>query len=267
MPRAFLKCQVPSAGEWVVVLENETLKAGIDATRGACLRELHYKPAGANLVVIACAFDTSGIHAQFQNLPFEAIAERRDETGCSLALQAAFENMKLVRAFSLEHGESCLCLDETLENLDTHEREMLWGWGVALGSALIDSDTRIDAPAVSYFDPREEPILRMRWPRLADGTDLATTRCTSGGKVRRVYLTDFNEGRCAVVSPARKLRVELRWDAAVFPYCWIEEHADAITLAPFSGMPNAIEEGHGLVAIPAGSSLTARFEVRTTELP
>src|SRR6185295_6828209 len=114
---------------------------------------------------------------------------------------------------------------------------------------------------VSYFDSRDEPVLRLRWPMLANGTNLAATR-SAGAESRRIFLTDFNEGRCAVVNTSRKLRMELRWDAALFPNCWIEEQAGQLSVGPFSGLPSAVEDGHGLVSISASQPMKTRFEVR-----
>ena len=54
---------------------------------------------------------------------------------------------------------------------------------------------------MSYFDPRDEPMLRLRWPK--------------AGSSPQLFLTDFSEGRCSIENPARKLRVARHLDDGV----------------------------------------------------
>jgi len=239
----------------VICLENELLRVGVDLDRGAALSELLYKPANVNVLT------PSGAPDGFDAFHFEAGPELRDADGCSRVCTAVEQPPRWTKRFALRAKSPTLVIEETLTNTNNEECAVLMCARVAFGAPLAGVDCRIDAPVVSYFDPREEPILRMRWPKLADGTDLSNSRA-AGTETRKFYLTDFSEGLCRLVNAARKLSVEVHWDAAQLPYCWIEERENEISVAPASGLPSAAEDGHGLIAIPAGASATMRTEIR-----
>lgn len=165
--------------------------------------------------------------------------------------------LKLTNIVSARDG--VLRLDETVENLGLNAVDVLWRQQLTLPGIFVCTGCRIDASAASYFDPREEPILRLRWPMQVDGEDLSRINF-SGEKV--YYLSDFSEGRCRVEQTELKIAVELCWDMTSFPYCWFNQRRDALCLSPCTGLPKALEEGHGLLSIPAGGRETAWFEVR-----
>lgn len=239
----------------MICLENEFLRVGVDLEHGAALSELLHKPANVNVLA------PSGAPNGFDAIRFEAGPEQRDANGRSRVCTAVEQPPRWTKRFALKAGAPILVIEETLTNTNSEECAVLMCARVAFGAPLAGADCRIDAPVVSYFDPREEPILRMRWPKLADGTDLSNSRA-AGTETRRFYLTDFSEGLCRLENAAQKLSVEVRWDAAQLPYCWIEERANEIRVAPASGLPTAAEDGHGLIAIPPGASATMRTEIR-----
>lgn len=248
-----------------MLLENDLIRVTLEPARSGRLSGFYYKPAGLDFIAASGVGPPElGVHALFQDARFETIAAILDEATSSATLSARSKDgsLKLSKSFSLKDGGIEFEILETIENLGAQEREILWGLRVPIGPPFLDGHSEIQAPAVSYFDPREEPILRMRWPKLADGTDLSSARCNRPGEKRTFLLTDFGEGVCRVISRSRKLGVEVCWDAKMFPYCWLEESAEMLSLSPFTGLPNALEEGHGTLTLPAGGSATAKFIVR-----
>ncbi len=248
-----------------MLLENDQIRVTLDPNKGAALSGFYYKSAGLNFIASSGAsIPEASVHALFQGMRFETISTSQNESATSATLSARSQDasLKLSKTLTLKKGEIEFEIAETIENLGAQEREILWGLRVPIGPPFLDGHNEIQAPAVSYFDPREEPILRMRWPKLADGTDLSTTRCARPEEAKTFLLTDFGQGLCRVISRSRKFGVEVCWDEKMFPYCWLEESAERLCLSPFTGLPNALEEGHGTLTLPAGDSATARFALR-----
>lgn len=277
-----------------IILENDRIRAEISPSHGGAVQQLFYKPANLPLFYdnrVADAppqliehvpggwfecFPNSGMPGTGREwaVPFSISAS----SAASVTLEGISPHapVKIVKTFSLGDGPSAIAIDETISNLQDTELAVFWGQHVMLSAPFYAAETRIEVPATSYFDPREDPILRMRWPLMADGTDLSKVGPgTLGSKL--FYLSDFSEGRYRVVSPQSKLAFEMRWDANQFPYCWMMENTSSgeanwwgnrntLCLNPFTGLPQALKEGHGLLTIPPRASVTARFETAIIEL-
>ena len=246
------------------ILENDQLRAEVSSI-GAQLQVLQFKPMRLDMIRPDDGQAPNGAGSLLQNAPFEVRSELRDEKGSRATFAATAQGFDLARTYSIPKNEACVSVEETLSASNESELNLLWGWRIALATPFIDSSCRIETPAVSYFDSRDQPILRLRWPTLANGTNLATARC-AGAESRRLFLTDFNEGLCAIENASRKMRMELRWDPAPFPYCWIEEKAGQLSMGAFSGLPSAAEDGHGLITVSRTEPMKTRFEVRVAQL-
>jgi galactose mutarotase-like enzyme len=273
-----------------IILENDCLRAEVSPAHGAAVRRLVYKPANLPLFyesTLPAATSGRTEHVPggwFECFPNDGTTPGRGRewsvpftvtsagaAGVTLEGRSPHAPLTIAKTYALPAGANVLSLSETVTNPSDSELAVFWGQHIMLGAPFYGADTYIETSAASYFDPREEPILRLRWPLLNDGTDLSKVGPgTLGAKL--FYLSDFAEGRYRVVSPRQKLAFEMKWDALQFPYCWLMENTssgqanwwgnrDSLCLNPFTGLPQALREGHGLLTIPARGSVTARFEV------
>ena len=211
-----------------------------------------------------------GFHGEVWGLPFTlaSLKETPESVEATFSAKTVRTPFRVEKKFTLKKGEPTLFLDETVHNDSPLEIPVLWGHHPTLGAPFIDEHARIEIGATGYFNLADDPMMRLRWPHLADGTDLSVVRPLSSRQGKMVFATDFAEGKARVVSPTWKLAYELTWNAELFPYCWIWENAGqldapwfgrshALALEPYTGLAGALEEGHGLLRIGAGQSHTA----------
>jgi galactose mutarotase-like enzyme len=221
-----------------------------------------------------------GFHGEIFGLPFELNATHEDENSASATMTAFTVRTpwKLVKTLSLKKNDPTLYLEETATNLGEQDLDVLWGQHATFGAPFVDPHCYIDTPASSFFDERDNPRLRHRWPKAPDGLDMTKIRGPETHSTKMIFLTDFpREGMYRVVSPTFKLAFEMRWDAAKFPYVWMYENAGLLNspwwgrayilaLEPFTGFPKALEEGHGVINIKAGKSETVRFQASLVDV-
>jgi len=228
-------------------------------------------PNGAGATKINGA--SLGFHGEAWGLPFalKSINETADSAEATLVANCVRTPFRIEKKFSLKKDVPTLVLEETVTNTSSVEFVALWGQHPTLGAPFIDEHCRIELDATGYFNHFDEPMMRLRWPMLADGTDLSVVRGAQTNSGKMVYVTDFTEAKVRVVSPTWKLAYELKWNADIFPYCWLWENAGqtsapwwgrshALALEPFTGLKDAIEEGHGVIRLAGGASETGKFE-------
>lgn len=222
---------------------------------------------------------TIGFHGEVWGLPFELNATHEDEHSCSATMTVLTVRTpwKLTKTYSLKKNDPTLYIEETATNLGAQDLTVMWGQHPIFGAPFVDEHTYIEVPATSYFDPRDEPRLRLRWPMSRENIDLRKVGAPHSRTGKMVFVTDFSEGKYRVVSPTWKLAFELSWDANQFPYCWLYENCNELNwpwwgrayilaLEPFTGLPKAIEEGHGVMPIGAGKSETVKFSAKLVDL-
>src|SRR5262249_27208170 len=151
-------------------------------------------------------------------------------------------------------------------NLSHKDLNVMWGQHPFYGPPFIDAGCRIEIPATGYFDTADEPLLRRRWPNTEKGIDLRNVGTEDFPKGKMLFATDFDRGTYRIVNPTVKLAVEFNWEIEKFPYCWIYENAIpalkttgrnyGLAMEPFTGLPKALEEGHGVLPVKALSSET-----------
>jgi len=215
-----------------------------------------------------------GFHGEVWGLKFELNSVGESASGCSATMTALTVRtpFKLVKTFALKKNDPTLYLEETATNLGAIDLRVHWGQHPMLGAPFLDEKCRIETSATGFFDAKDEPMIRLRWPE-RDGVDLSRVRGPESREGKMVFVTDFDTGKYRIVSPTWHLAFEMVWDAETFPYCWLYENAGqvgapwfgrmyALALEPFTGLPNALSEGHGLLDIPAGKSETVRFDAR-----
>ncbi len=232
-----------------MILENDLIRLTTDPARGATISGLLDKTTGRDYAI------APGMAALLHDRSFDV----NDRTLSAISSDGA---LRLSKLFTLVTGERAVEISITIENLTAVERDVLWGERFAFNAQTLGPSCRVLAPIVSYFDPKEEPVLRMRWPNLVDGTDLSSARCITPGETRTFFLSDFAEGTCSLAAAASGSEIVLSWDVHQFSYCWLEETSGGIALAPFTGMPDAVNEGHGTLTLPPNGSVSTRFVIR-----
>ena len=216
-----------------------------------------------------------GFHGEIWGLPFElnGISEDNDQCSATMTAFTIRTPWKLVKTFSLKKNDPTLYLEETATNLGTMDLSVMWGQHPFFGAPFIDEHCIVEFSGTSFFDRNDKPMVRRRWPRTEAGIDLSKVSAHGAVTGSTFHITDFNEGKYRIVSPSWKLAFEMCWDAAKFPYCWLFTttcskgppwwgRGYGIAVEPFTGLPGAIEEGHGVIPIAAGKSETVRFEAR-----
>jgi galactose mutarotase-like enzyme len=210
-----------------------------------------------------------GFHGEIWGMPFELNSTVEEENLCSATMTAYTLRTpwKLTKTFMLKKNDPTLYLEETATNLGNLDLTVNWGQHPFYGAPFIDEHCRLEFPATGYFNHDDSPMVRLRWPDRDKSLAKVGKPGSNTGKM--LFVTDFEIGMYRIVSPTWNVALEMRWDAEKFPYCWVYEncnhtpawHGRAYGLAvePFTGMPKAIEEGHGVMSIAAQKSETVRF--------
>ena len=251
-----------------MILENAFVVLTLDA-RAASIIGLYDKASQTEFTTPpSLEKEQAGVAALFADQPFALTSEASDADGRSVSLAALSHDgsLKLTKCFAVKSGARGAELTLTLDNLGALERDILWGERFDFSAAAFGPAMQILAPAVSYFDPKEQPVLRMRWPHLAAGTDLSLPRTLPEGARETYFLSDFADGKCGLACPEKHVALELEWDAQQFSYCWLELTAQSVAISPFTGMPDAINEGHGTLTLAGNGSVSARFTLEIAPL-
>lgn len=136
---------------------------------------------------------------------------------------------------------AALEVSETVRNLSTSVREVMWSHHPAFGAPLLSGSSRVEAPAAWFQadDERDLPAgdlevgAKSPWPmartRTGDEADLSLLPSEHERSDRFGYLGEFDEGRASISNPDLGLRAVLTWDLETFPYAWywLEAHATA----------------------------------------
>jgi galactose mutarotase-like enzyme len=211
-----------------------------------------------------------GFHGEIWGMPFELNSTEEDETHCSATMTAFTLRTpwKLQKTFSLKKNDPTLYLEETATNLGNIDLTVMWGQHPFYGAPFIDEHCYLEMPATGFFDSADKPMARLRWPE-KEGRDFTKVGQPGSETGKMIFVTDFETGMYRIVSPTWNVALEMRWDAAKFPYCWVYENCNqksawfgrayGLAVEPFTGLPKAIEEGHGVLPIAAGQSETVRF--------
>jgi len=218
-----------------------------------------------------------GFHGEIWGTPFELNGTEDSDAGCSATMTGYTHRTpwKLVKKWSLKKNDPTLYLEETATNLGETDLTVMWGQHPFYGAPFINGECTINFPATGYFDTADEPMIRKKWPAL-EPRDLRQVGAVNSDTGKMIFVTDFDRGFYRINSPAFKLALELEWDADKFPYCWMYEccsdkkvqngRSYGLAVEPFSGLPKAIEEGHGVIPIKAHASESAAFAMRFAEL-
>jgi len=221
-----------------------------------------------------------GVHGEAALLPWDwkLVADDAGQVCVELSVRLRRYPLTLMRRMTLERDTATLTITEELVNESAVVLAVAWGHHLCLGGRMADPGTRLHLPegtrlivpdsltASTGFRPGESS-----WPHVAaadDGrTDLRRLP-DSNGTDGTVIAGPMTQGHAAVDNPVVDLRIDLTWDAELFPYCWSwmvwEGHHEwplwgrerFITLEPFTSplipLDQAADLGATLLMEPHG---------------
>lgn len=218
-------------------------------------------------------------HGEVWSLPWTATTGSTDGTAwLELSLRTPISGSMITKRLTLGAGAD-LQVDYRVTNPTRTDLPHLWKSHVAVA---LQPDTMIELGArevlVHEFGlPRARPPGgRTGWPYLeADGVrhDLRTLPDTRDRGVSEFLIaTDLHRGSCGVTHPGARTGLQLAWDVADLPSCWLFasygggwRDLDVLVLEPCTGYPLSVTEGvaagtHRI--LPAGA--TAEWRLTAT---
>ena len=175
-----------------------------------------------------------GQHGEVALLPWDVRVKEdsADWVEVEFSVETIRTPFRLVRSMSLNGGSATLDLNESVANLGEQAMAYAWGHHPALGPPFLEGGCRLELPECDVVQPSYSEGLKRRfsiertgrypWLESAAGSpervDIVQPKESRTEDV--LLFSGLSEGRCAVLNPARGLRVSLRWDHEVFPYLW-----------------------------------------------
>ena len=213
------------------------------------------------------------LHGEVWGLPWDVRIEEDTPERIAVTFTCRTRQTPFVleRRMTLTSGSPVVQLDETAHNFGRRGLDIMWGHHPAFGAPFLSRDCRLYANAKTLNVNLKH---RTTWPiGEYEGKREDYSRCLAprSGKGRMLYLEDLNEGWYALVNPKLKVGFGMRWNKRQFPVVWIWQEAGgkqspffgngyATAVEPFSHLPFARERKEKLMRVPAGKSITARFE-------
>jgi hypothetical protein len=196
-------------------------------------------------------------HGEIWTLPWEWETEiKGNEAIVRLRVQTPISACLLERIIVLQEGAYHFTIKYKIHNLGQKELPYLWKLHVALNG---NENSRIDVAAgkahlEDFGKPRNgKTNIAYSWPTLEDtsGASFDMRRGLSGesGVSEFQYLTELNQGWCAVTDIVKQIGFGLSFDKEVFPSCWLFasyggwRSLQTIILEPCSGYPISVAEG------------------------
>ncbi|MFB0546342.1 MAG: aldose 1-epimerase [Anaerolineae bacterium] len=240
----------------------------------------------------ACTYKGAplGMHGEICNIPWNAqvIEDSPQRVAVKFWVRTYRTPFYLEKILSLESDRAILGLEEKLVNEGAEEMDFMWGHHPTIGPSFLDEHCRLDVPArkviihpVQYSETNRLPAGRkFQWPlvedRRGETVDLSRIPSPEVTSTDVAYLTDFEEGWCALTNARRRLGFALVWDKAIFRYLWFWQvyggwfgypwygrtyniGLEPWTSYPATGLPEAIKNGSALKLGP-GETLQTKWK-------
>ncbi|WP_433158089.1 DUF5107 domain-containing protein [Kribbella sp. CA-247076] len=196
-------------------------------------------------------------HGELWAVPWSAsTGSAADEVWLELTVRGAVTGTEVTKRLRLGTGPE-LVVDYRITNPGRIDQPFLWKSHVAVE---LHPDTVVDMAAGDvlvheFGNPRARPADgRFTWPWLsADGVrhDLRTLPDTTERGVSEFLLaTTLERGQCGVRHPSARTGLQLTWDRADLPSCWLFASYgggwrgyDVLVLEPCTGYPLSVNEG------------------------
>lgn len=214
-----------------------------------------------------------GQHGEAALVPWRwrIVADEPDEASVRFSVRLRRVPLILARTVTLRGDK--LRFDEEIENWASTGYAFQWGHHVAFGGPLIEAGCRVVAPtgAPLLVPPDDSPTNRLAagtgtWPRASapngEAVDLAEIPADDGTE-GTVVLGPLSQGFAGLENESLGVGLQMTWDPAVFPFCWmwmvygglpnwpLWGRERIFTLEPFTSLVEPLDE-----AIQHGRALT-----------
>lgn len=255
----------------LLTLENDTIRVGICAGKGAHLYEwtdkwtgteflyqdpkgpLHYDVGGWYELFPnagkACLYNGISVpkHGDVQHRPwtYEIAVHTPERIVLRLQTESGVLPYRLEKTVEIRRDRPCLFISEKVTNIGTDPQPYLWGHHVTFGGSFVDEHCRIDLPSCRvYKRPEYNPAASRLIPEAA-----GTLRDMPGKDGGRIDMSQFPAVPCSemvfidqlgghwysVYNEKRQVGIGLCWDGGAFPYLWLWQENFAEKTSPFHG--------------------------------
>lgn len=228
-------------------------------------------PNGGDTVVVQGA--DQGYDGEARIAIFEPVDDAPQDSS-ELHLRARLRRSPTEMTKIIELDGDSLTITETIHNVGSGEREMMWGTQLQFGAPLISKDAEVDSAAslvhpdaTLHYDADYDDVTP--WPRTVGRDSMINLRYLPepGAETRLAYLTEFSSGEISITNPTVDCAVTITWDHEQWPHLWYALEAGDETDFPWFGKgyflaltPNTSWPSHGLHDARRKTSSTVKLE-------
>ena len=146
-----------------------------------------------------------GQHGEISLQPWDVrVSEDKSERiTVEFSVETIRTPFRLVRAMTLQTGDSTLFLKETATNLGSEKLPYAWGHHPVFGAPFLEAGCEIDFPASDNGPAHKQSV-----PSIDARSE------------KVICLENVREGRFRLSNRRLAVAAEMRWDKAVMPYLW-----------------------------------------------
>ncbi|HYI93008.1 MAG TPA: aldose 1-epimerase [Bryobacteraceae bacterium] len=146
-----------------------------------------------------------GQHGEVSLQPWDVrvIEDKAERVTVEFSVETIRTPFRLVRAMTLQTGDSTLFLKETATNLGAEKLPYAWGHHPVFGAPFLEAGCEIDFPASDTGPAHTQSV-----PSIDARSE------------RVICLENVQEGRFRLGNRRLGLAAEMRWDKAIMPYLW-----------------------------------------------
>lgn len=146
-----------------------------------------------------------GQHGEVSLQPWDVriIEDNTNRITVEFSVETIRTPFRLVRAMTVQTGDSTLFLKETVANLGSERLPYAWGHHPVFGAPFLEAGCEIEFPG-----SENGPAHQQRVPSIDARSEQV------------ICLNNVREGRFRLSNRRLALTAEMRWDNAVLPYLW-----------------------------------------------
>ena len=164
------------------------------------------------------------LHGEVPLSSFECSIEEetKDTVRARLGLTLVRHPMRLTKWFELRKGESCLRINEKLENLSNEELDYSWLHHPNFGPQFLEQGCKVGIKAGEVIRPNDS--IKTCWPlaKMANGKEFNLSVIPSKDQklLDAFFISNLSEPWYSLYNPNMKLGIAIRWNEEVFKYMW-----------------------------------------------
>lgn len=222
-----------------------------------------------------------GVHGESAMLPWKCVVEEdsNDKVSAYLHVDGVRYPFRIEKHITIYENESRIHFKERLMNRANQAMEFSWLQHPAFGEPFLEPGCRIELPhgsRVIVIEENENPYGRIKpgeyeWPMVMSKSgsmiDLSKIPGRELVAEETSFITDFEEGRYAIVNEKMQLEFRMVWEKNVFKYLWFWQNYNRpdypwygeawnIALEPCTsypaGLPEQVKNGTALKLVGKG---------------